>query len=145
MSDISARILKSCQLVCMTAVMFLFTGFVSDDAQAARVCIFNWAVPGTYKVSGNFRGTTETASARLTNDCRVFFQVPGVFSGGPVRRSGSCLKFSFKVEGERSVFSARWCDTYGIVPWQGRNIRAEVSPWKQAPVKTPKRQNFNLK
>jgi hypothetical protein len=95
-------------------------------------------------VSGNFRGTTEAATARLTRDCRVFFQVPGVFSGGTVRRSGSCLRFSFKVEGERRTFSARWCNSYGIVPWQGRNIRARVSRLKVAPVKTRKRQNFNL-
>jgi len=145
MSHGSARVLNCYKLVCMIAVIFLFSGFVPDDAQAARTCIFSWAVPGTYKVSGNFRGTTETASARLTNDCRVFFQVPGVFSGGPVRRSGRCLRFSFKVEGKRRVFSARWCNTYGIVPWQGRSIRARVSPWKAAPVETPKRQNFNRK
>ena len=145
MSKNSANDLKICNLIGMTAVMFLLNGFVPDHAQAARTCIFSWAVPGTYKVSGNFRGATETAAARLTNDCRVFFQVPGVFSGGPVRRSGSCLRFSFKVEGERRVFSARWCNTYGIVPWQGRNIRARVSRWKTAPVETPKRQNFNLK
>ena len=63
MSQGSARALNCHKLVCMTAVMFLFSGFVPDDAQAARTCIFSWAVPGTYKVSGNFRGTTETAAS----------------------------------------------------------------------------------
>jgi len=145
MNHLFERALITHELVLMIAMIFLFAGVVPDTAQAARKCVFNWAVPGTYKVSGNFRGTTEAASARLTNDCRVFFRVPGVFSGGPVRRSGSCLKFSFKVEGQRRVFSARWCNTYGIVPWQGRNIRAQVSRWKTAPAKTPKRQNFNKK
>lgn len=131
--------------VIVLAIMFSVAGVDPGTAHAARKCIFSWAVPGTYKVSGNFRGTIEAASARLTSDCRVIFRVPGVFSGGPVRRSGKCLKFSFKVEGQRRVFSARWCNTYGIVPWQGRNIRARVSRWKAAPVRTPKRQNFNLK
>lgn len=127
----------------MALAVVLFAAMAPGDAQAARKCIFSWAIPGTYKVSGNFRGATESASARLTNDCRVFFRVPGVFSGGPVRRSGKCLRFNFKVEGQRRVFSARWCNTYGIVPWQGRNIRARVSRWKTEPVATPKRQNFN--
>lgn len=123
----------------------LFAGAAPDSGHAARKCVFDWAVPGTYKVSGNFRGTTEAATARLTNDCRVIFQLPGVFSGGPVRRSGNCLRFRFKVEGERRIFSARWCNTLGIVPWQGRNVRARVSRLKVAPVRTPKRQNFNLR
>ena len=131
------------ELTPAAAAIVLFAAFAPGDAQAARKCIFSWAIPGTYKISGNFRGTTEAASARLTNDCRVFFRVPGVFSGGPVRRSGKCLRFNFKVEGQRSVFSARWCNTYGIVPWQGRNIRARVTRWKTEPVATPKRQNFN--
>jgi hypothetical protein len=145
MRNVSVRVLKIHKLGYTAAAIMLFAGATPDSAQAARKCIFNWAVPGTYKVSGNFRGTTEAATARLTNDCRVFFQVPGVFSGGPVRRSGRYLRFSFKVEGERRIFSARWCNTFGIVPWQGRNVRARVSRLKLAPVKTPKRQNFNLK
>ncbi len=145
MKHLVERALLPREFVLTTAMILLFAGVACDPAHAARKCVFSWAVPGTYKVSGNFRGSTEAASARLTSDCRVFFRVPGVFSGGPVRRSGSCLKFSFKIEGQRRVFSARWCNTYGIVPWQGRNIRARVSRWKTAPAKTPKRQNFNLK
>ncbi len=145
MSNVTERMHNSQKLAFTAAAIMLFAGAAPDNANAARKCVFNWAVPGTYKVSGNFRGTTEAATARLTNDCRVYFQVPGVFSGGPVRRSGRCLRFSFKVEGERRVFSARWCNTLGIVPWQGRDIRTRVSRLKVAPVRTPKRQNFNLK
>ncbi len=115
------------------------------DLLAANRCIFNWAQPGTYKLSGNFRGTTEAATARLTHDCRVYFQVPGVFSGGSVRRSGRCLKFRFKVEGEGKIFSARWCNTYGIVPWQGRDVRAAVTRLKVAAPPTVQRRNFNVK
>lgn len=131
------------------AVLTGLTGSIitgqSVAVQAADTCLFSWAVLGTYKVSGYFHGTTETATAKLTRDCRVFFQVPGVFSGGPVRRSGNCLRFSFKVEGERQTYSAQWCDSYGIVPWQGQNIKAEVSLIKTAPVETPQRKNFNVK
>lgn len=144
-SNMPVRLLKSRKLGCTVVATILFCGVAPDSADAARKCVFTWAVPGTYKVSGNFRGTTEAATARLTNDCRVIFQVPGVFSGGPVRRSGKCLKFSFKVEGERRIFSARWCNTLGIVPWRGRNVRARVSRLRVAPARTPKRQNFNLK
>jgi len=131
------------------AVLTGLTGSIitgqSVAVQAADTCLFSWAVLGTYKVSGYFHGTTETATAKLTRDCRVFFQVPGVFSGGLVRRSGNCLRFSFKVEGERQTYSAQWCDSYGIVPWQGQNIKAEVSLIKTAPVETPQRKNFNVK
>jgi hypothetical protein len=63
-------------------------------------------MPGTYVVSGDFR----------------------VFTGARLKRSGSCLSFTFKIEGQRQVFTARWCQGYGIVPWQGRDIRASVSP-----------------
>ncbi|MFW6076182.1 MAG: hypothetical protein ACOC71_00385 [Hyphomicrobiales bacterium] len=95
-------------------------------AAAVGTCVFDWAVPGPYDITGNFRGRTETTTARLTNDCRVTIALPGVFTGGPVRRAGDCLQFSFRVEGERQAFTARWCDSYAVVPWQGRNIRAEV-------------------
>lgn len=114
------------------------------DLPAANRCIFNWAQPGTYKLSGDFRGTVETATARLTHDCRVFFQVPGVFSGGAVRRSGRCLKFRFKVEGEAKVFSAKWCNTFGVVPWQGRDVKAAVTRIKVEAPPTPQRRNFNV-
>jgi hypothetical protein len=115
------------------------------DLLAANRCIFNWAQPGAYKLSGNFRGTIEAATARLTHDCWVNFQVPGVFSGGSVRRSDRCLKFRFKVEGEAKIFSARWCNTYGVVPWQDRNIRAAVTRIKVAAPPTAQRRNFNVK
>ena len=116
----------------------------SSPAEAARTCGYGWAVPGTYRVSGDFRGTTESASAKLTNDCRVILQIPGVFSGGGVSRSGGCLLFRFKVEGETGVFTARWCDSYGIVPWQGRNIRASVTRIQREPAPVQRKQNFNI-
>ncbi len=114
-------------------------------AIAAKTCIFSWAVPGTYKVAGNFRGTTEAATAKLTRNCRIVFQVPGVFSGGPVLRAGSCLRFNFKVEGDNRTYSARWCNTYGVVPWQGRNIKAVVSRISVEPPAIQQRRNFNTK
>jgi hypothetical protein len=95
---------------------------------AAGSCTFDWAVPGPYDVAGNFRGRTETVTARLTNDCRVTIGLPGVFTGGPVKRAGSCLAFSFRVENVRQTFTARWCNDYGVVPWQGREVRAQIVP-----------------
>lgn len=100
----------------------------ATPAAAAAACIFDWAVPGLYHVSANFRGHTEAVTARLTTDCRVTIGLPGVFTGGRVTRAGSCLQFSFRVEGERQTFTARWCDSYGVVPWQGRNVRATIVP-----------------
>lgn len=93
---------------------------------AARSCIFDWAVPGSYEVSGEFRGQVQTVFARVTPDCRVSIALPGVYTGGALKRSGSCLTFSFKVQDVRQTFTARWCDGYGVVPWQGRNVRAKV-------------------
>jgi hypothetical protein len=116
----------------------------ASETQAARNCGYGWAVPGTYRITGDFRGTTESGTAKLTNDCRVILQIPGVFSGGSVRRSRGCLLFSFKVEGEARVFTARWCNTYGIVPWQGRNIRASVTRVKREPPPTRQKRNYNI-
>jgi hypothetical protein len=116
----------------------------ASETQAARNCGYGWAVPGTYRITGDFRGTTESGTAELTNDCRVILQIPGVFSGGSVRRSRGCLLFSFKVEGEARVFTARWCNTYGIVPWQGRNIRASVTRVKREPPPTRQKRNYNI-
>lgn len=96
-------------------------------AGAAKSCGFDWAVPGAYVISGNFRGTVESTTAHLTPNCRVVLNLPGVFTGGPIQRAGQCLKFTFKVQGQKQVFAAQWCNTYGIVPWQGRNIRATVA------------------
>ena len=140
------RCIKGAGPICLMAgAGLVLVAMLPGDVLAANRCIFNWAQPGTYKLSGSFRGTTESATARLTHDCRVYFQVPGVFSGGSVRRSGRCLKFRFKVEGETRIFSARWCNTYGVVPWQGRNIRARVTRLKVAAPPTVQRRNFNVK
>lgn len=116
----------------------------ASQTMAARNCGYGWAVPGTYRITGDFRGATESGTAQLTNDCRVILQIPGVFSGGGVRRSGGCLLFSFKVEGEAGVFTARWCNTHGIVPWQGRNIRASVTRIKREPTPTRQKRNYNV-
>lgn len=121
----------NCRITCVTALVALAVSGLAvatqaTPAAAAGTCIFDWAVPGPYDISGQFRGQTETVTARLTNDCRVTISLPGVFTGGPVRRVGSCLQFSFRVEGERQTFTARWCNDRGVVPWQGRDVQATV-------------------
>lgn len=138
------NVLGAGPLSAMAGAGLVLVAMLPGDLLAANQCIFNWALPGTYKMSADFRGTVEAATARLTHDCRVYFQVPGVFSGGPVRRSGRCLKFRFKVEREAKIFSARWCNTYGVVPWQGRNVRAAVTRIEIATPPTPQRRNFNV-
>jgi hypothetical protein len=131
---------------CLTAgVATAILVATAGQAEAARTCGYGWALPGTYRISGDFRGTTEQASAKLTNDCRVILQIPGVFSGGGVSRSGGCLLFRFKVEGEKGMFTARWCDSYGIVPWQGRDIRASVSRVSREPEPVQQKRNFNVR
>lgn len=115
----------------------------ADPAAAARSCIHSWAVPGVYEVTGNFRGRPETTTIRLTSDCRVVLSLPGVFGGGPLSRSGSCVRFGFKVQGERATYSARWCGSYGIVPWQGREIRASVRLRSRAVEEVKPTYNFN--
>jgi hypothetical protein len=113
--------------VCVTMLALAVLAFATaGPAKAAGACIFDWAIPGPNDISGDFRGQAETVTARLTNDCRVTIGLPGVFTGGPVRRAGSCLRFSFKVQDERQTFTARWCDSHGVVPWQGREIRARI-------------------
>jgi hypothetical protein len=114
-----------------------------DTAHAAKSCGFGWAKPGKYRVSGNFRGRVEATSARLTSDCRVSLQIPGVFTGGRVNKSGKCLRFALKVEGQRKVFFAKWCNTYGLVPWKGRNIRAEIKPISIEAPSVRVKTNFN--
>ena len=104
----------------------IWVALLAAPTPAAANCIFDWAVPGRYDISGNFRGQAETVMARLTNDCRVDIALPGVFTGTPLRRDGSCLKFSFKIQDVRQAFTARWCGGYGVVPWQGRNVRATI-------------------
>lgn len=98
----------------------------ATPATAADTCIYDWAVPGPYEISGNFRGQEETVAARLTDDCRIILQLPGVATGGELQPAGDCLAFSIQVEGEHQSFTARWCDDYGVVPWQGRNVQATV-------------------
>jgi hypothetical protein len=136
--------MKATVSIFLAAAVLAVPGPFASDAKAARNCGYGWAVPGSYRITGNFRGATESGIARLTNDCRVILQIPGVFSGGGVRRSGGCLLFSFKVDGEARVFTARWCNNYGIVPWQGRNIRASVTRIRREPPPTRQKRNYNL-
>jgi hypothetical protein len=119
--------MSNCKIISLMLGVLALTTAAAPGATAAT-CTFDWAVPGPYDVSGNFRGSTETVTARLTNDCRVAIGLPGVFAGGPVRRSGSCLVFSFRVENVRQTLTARWCNDYGVVPWQGRDVRARIIP-----------------
>lgn len=115
----------------------------AETAQAAKTCGFGWAKPGKYRISGNFRGQVESTSARLTNNCRISLQIPGVFSGGRVKRSGKCLRFALKIEGERRAFFAKWCNTYGLIPWKGRTIRASVKRLSIEAPATKVKRNFN--
>jgi hypothetical protein len=115
----------------------------AETAQAAKTCGFGWAKPGKYIISGNFRGQVESASARLTNDCRISLQIPGVFSGSRLKRSGKCLRFALKIEGERKVFFAKWCNTYGLVPWKGRTIRASIKRLSIEAPATKVKRNYN--
>ncbi len=119
------------------AGVLLFAG--TNNAIAAD-CGHSWAKPGRYKISASFRGKNESTNAFLGRDCRITLQVPGVFTGGKVSKSGQCLKFSFKIEGETKVFRAKWCDDYGLIPWQDKTIRAEVTPLFS--VSTEKKTNF---
>jgi hypothetical protein len=138
------RLMIAAQTVLLAGGMSVVGGVSAPHtAYAAKSCGFGWAKPGKYKVSGNFRGRVEATSARLTSDCRVSLQIPGVFTGGRVRKSGKCLRFALKVEGQRKVLFAKWCNTYGVVPWKGRDIRAEI---KQISIETPSvraKTNFN--
>ncbi len=120
------------------AGVLLFAG--ANNAMAAS-CGHNWAKPGKYKISASFRGKKEeSTNAFLGKDCRITLQVPGVFTGGKVKKRGKCLEFSFKVEGEKKVFRAKWCDNYGLVPWKDKTIRAKVT--RQFSVSNEKKTNF---
>ncbi|MEM7636983.1 MAG: hypothetical protein AAF299_20670 [Pseudomonadota bacterium] len=116
--------------------------FLVADANhaAAADCGYGWAKPGRYKISASFRGKAESTNAFLGKDCRIRLQVPGVFTGGKVSKSGKCLAFSFKVEGEPKVFKAKWCNDYGLVPWKDKTIRAEITPLFS--VSSEKKTNF---
>jgi hypothetical protein len=136
-------VVKSCSFrTCFAAGFGGLVLLAIPHPAAAKTCQFSWAIPGVYELSGNFRGRVESTSARLTNDCKIVLRIPGVFTGGDLVRAGQCLKFSFKVQGERRVFTARWCNTYGIVPWRGRNIRATVKRKQIAREETPTKFNF---
>lgn len=138
------RLMIAAQILLLAGGMTV-AGSISapDTAHAAKSCGFGWAKPGKYRVSGNFRGRVEATSARLTSDCRVSLQIPGVFTGGRVKKSGKCLRFALKVEGQRKVFFAKWCNTYGLVPWKGRNIRAEIKPISIEASSVRAKTNFN--
>ena len=116
----------------MASVVLAGLGFpgMANFAGAAS-CGADWAEPGTYKITGNFRGTEESAGAELTRDCRVDLKIPGVFAGGPVKRSGKCLRFTFKIDKEKKLFKGRWCDGFAVVDWKGKDVRAEVKQVRQ--------------
>ena len=92
----------------------------------AKTCIQPWAEVGKYLIEGDFRGRVERATAHLTPACRVTINLPGVFTGGPVKAKDGCLQFSFKVQKQPETFTALWCGGYAIVPWKGRDMRATV-------------------
>lgn len=103
---------------------------VTNVAHAAA-CGANWAEPGVYKITGNFRGKKESAGAELTRDCRIDLKIPGVYTGGRVKRAGGCLRFTFKIDKEKKLFKGRWCDGFAVVDWKGKNVRADVKAVRQ--------------
>ena len=103
----------------------------AGSAGAVETCGYSWAIPGQYTVEGDFRGRVERTITRLSSNCRIYFTVPGVFSGGPVQKAGGCLSFTFKVRNEPRPLSARWCNGYADIPWNGRVIRASVELSRQ--------------
>ncbi|MGI9512273.1 MAG: hypothetical protein ACR2OL_05180 [Anderseniella sp.] len=137
MTFIKRNIVRAVAVAGMAGAFFLAD---MNDAVAASNCGFGWAKPGRYKISASFRGKNESTNAFLGKDCRIRLQVPGVFTGGKVSKSGKCLTFSFKVEGERKVFKAKWCGDYGLVPWKDKTIRAQIKPLFS--VSSDKKTNF---
>lgn len=97
----------------------------------AAACGAAWASPGTYKITGNFRGKPESAGAELTRDCRIDLKIPGVYTGGRVKKSGDCLRFTFKIDKEKELYKGTWCDGYAVVDWKGKDIRATVKSVRQ--------------
>jgi hypothetical protein len=95
-------------------------------AQANAGCGQGWAKPGTYMITGNFRGTEESAGAELTRDCRIQLKIPGVYTGGPVSKDGKCVRFTFKVDKENGLFKGRWCNDTATVDWKGKNVQARI-------------------
>ena len=136
--------MSRCALTACAAMIGFFM-VPSEQAAAAKACGHAWAVPGTYTISGEFRGKVETAGAHLSRTCRVNLRVPGVFSGTKVRKAGKCLRFNFKIEGIKTAFSARWCNGVGHIPWSGKNIRVQVKLVKrQANTGGPSRTKTNF-
>ena len=95
-------------------------------AQASAGCGHEWAKPGTYTITGNFRGSEESAGAELTRDCRIELKIPGVYTGGPVSKDGKCVRFTFKVDKEKGLFKGRWCNEVATVNWKGKNVEARI-------------------
>jgi hypothetical protein len=95
-------------------------------AEANAGCGHEWAKPGTYTITGNFRGTEESAGAELTRDCRIELKIPGVYTGGPVSKDGQCVRFTFKVDKEKGLFKGRWCNDTATVNWKGKDVQARI-------------------
>lgn len=106
-----------------------FSG-IATVANAAP-CGADWAEPGTYKITGNFRGKKESAGAELTRDCRINLKIPGVYTGGRAKRSGKCLRFTFKIDKEKQLFRGKWCKGFAVVDWKGKDVRAKVKAVRQ--------------
>ena len=120
------------RLLIMAGIAVTALGFSGTDHSAhAAACGATWAEPGTYKITGNFRGKRESAGAELTRDCRISLKIPGVYTGGPVKRSGKCLRFTFKIDKEKRLFKGRWCDGFAVVNWKGKDVRAQVKAVRQ--------------
>ncbi len=129
-----------------SSLLVVALGSASHPAAAARRCIFSWAVPGTYVITGEYRGSVQSANIYLTNNCKLIIPLPGVFTGGQLVRAGQCLKFNLKVEHMKKAVTAHWCNTYGTVPLGKHIFRASVKR-KLAPSDRgwKKKQNFNRK
>lgn len=113
--------------LCAFAIVAFIGAILWDaPARAADPCIHPWAKPGEYTVSGSFQGRIRSITTKLTKGCRIIINFPGVFTGGPVTRAGSCVRFSFKVSGEPQTLTGRWCNGYAIIPYNGHTFRANV-------------------
>lgn len=95
-------------------------------AEAAGLCGHDWAEPGKYMITGNFRGKEESAGAELTRDCRINLKIPGVYTGGRISKDGNCVRFTFKVEDEQGLFKGRWCNDTATVNWKGKDVQATI-------------------
>lgn len=97
-----------------------------NQTHATETCLQPWAEIGEYRIEGNFRGQLERATAHLSRSCRVTIQLPGVFTGGPVKARNGCLEFTFKVQDVPETFVATWCGAYAVVPWKGQDMKVTV-------------------